>query len=146
MTIYDTSGEVILDAPVTTDAVIRYVLMGDYYIGLPFNLLEPADFPRGSYVMYKGRKFEIMSNVRPEFDDTTGGYKYSLQFWAQQNHMKRRKCNWLQGHNPETTFHDTTDLASFGNLIADNAQIGHLSRRSGPIQNQALTNDHVKHK
>ena len=120
MTIYDTSGEVILDAPVTTDAVIRYVLMGDYYIGLPFNLLEPADFPRGSYVMYKGRKFEIMSNVRPEFDDTTGGYKYSLQFWAQQNHMKRRKCKWLQGQNPETTFHDTTDLASFGNLIADN--------------------------
>ena len=40
MTIYDTSGEVILDAPVTTDAVIRYVLMGDYYIGLPFNLLS----------------------------------------------------------------------------------------------------------
>ena len=120
MTIYDTSGEVILDAPVTTDAVIRYVLMGDYYIGLPFNLLEPADLPRGSYVMYKGRKFEIMSNVRPEFDDTTGGYKYSLQFWAQQNHMKRRKCKWLQGQNPETTFHDTTDLASFGNLIADN--------------------------
>lgn len=120
MTIYDTSGEVILDAPVTTDAVIRYVLMDDYYIGLPFNLLEPADFPRGSYVMYKGRKFEIMSNVRPEFDDTTGGYKYSLQFWAQQNHMKRRKCKWLQGQNPETTFHDTTDLASFGNLIADN--------------------------
>lgn len=120
MTIYDTSDEVILDAPVTTDAVIRYVLMGDYYIGLPFNLLEPADFPRGSYVMYKGRKFEIMSNVRPEFDDTTGGYKYSLQFWAQQNHMKRRKCKWLQGQNPETTFHDTTDLASFGNLIADN--------------------------
>lgn len=120
MTIYDTSGEVILDAPVTTDAVIRYVLMGDYYIGLPFNLFEPADFPRGSYVMYKGRKFEIMSNVRPEFDDTTGGYKYSLQFWAQQNHMKRRKCKWLQGQNPETTFHDTTDLASFGNLIADN--------------------------
>lgn len=120
MTIYDTSGEVILDAPVTTDAVIRYVLMGDYYIGLPFNLLEPADFPRGSYVMYKGRKFEIMSNVRPEFDDTTGGYKYSLQFWAQQNHMKRRKCKWLQGQNPETTFHYTTDLASFGNLIADN--------------------------
>ena len=120
MTIYDTSGEAILDAPVTTDAVIRYVLMGDYYIELPFNLLEPADFPRGSYVMYKGRKFEIMSNVRPEFDDTTGGYKYSLQFWAQQNHMKRRKCKWLQGQNPETTFHDTTDLASFGNLIADN--------------------------
>lgn len=120
MTIYDTFGEVILDAPVTTDAVIRYVLMGDYYIWLPFNLLEPADFPRGSYVMYKGRKFEIMSNVRPEFDDTTGGYKYSLQFWAQQNHMKRRKCKWLQGQNPETTFHDTTDLASFGNLIADN--------------------------
>lgn len=55
----------------------------------PFNLLEPTTFARGSYITYKGRKFEIMSTVRPEFDNKTGGYKYTLKFEAQQNHMKR---------------------------------------------------------
>ncbi|WP_195454210.1 hypothetical protein [Alistipes communis] len=34
--------------------------------------------------------------------------------------MKRRKVFWLKGANDEATFSDTTDLASFGNLIADN--------------------------
>ena len=61
-----------------------------------------------------------MSNVTPEFDNNTGGYKYTLNFWAQQNHMKRCCVQWLAGEVSETTFSDTTDLASFGNLIADN--------------------------
>ena len=94
--------------------------MGDYYIQLPFSLKNQTSFPRGSYIIYKGRKFEIMSNVTPEFDNNTGGYKYTLNFWAQQNHMKRCCVQWLAGEVSETTFSDTTDLASFGNLIADN--------------------------
>jgi len=94
--------------------------MGDYYIQLPFSLKNQTSFPRGSYIIYKGRKFEIMSNVTPEFDNNTGGYKYTLNFWAQQNHMKRCCVQWLAGEVSETTFNDTTDLASFGNLIADN--------------------------
>ena len=94
--------------------------MGDYYIQLPFSLKNQTSFPRGSYIIYKSRKFEIMSNVTPEFDNNTGGYKYTLNFWAQQNHMKRCCVQWLAGEVSETTFNDTTDLASFGNLIADN--------------------------
>ena len=94
--------------------------MGDYYIQLPFSLKNQTSFPRGSYIIYKSRKFEIMSNVTPEFDNNTGGYKYTLNFWAQQNHMKRCCVQWLAGEVSETTFSDTTDLASFGNLIADN--------------------------
>lgn len=88
MTIYNPSGKAIYDAPVTTSAIIKYALMGDYYIELPFSLLTPLDFPLGSYITYKGRKFEIMSEVYPDFDNKTGGYKYTLQFQAQQNHMK----------------------------------------------------------
>ena len=53
-------------------------------------------------------------------DSSAGGYKYTLNFWAQQNHMKRCCVQWLAGEVSETTFSDTTDLASFGNLIADN--------------------------
>lgn len=120
MTIYNPSEAVIFEAPITKDAIIKCVLMGDYYIELPFNLAKPKRFPRGSYIYYQGRKFEIMSNVRPEFDSKNGGYKYTLKFEAQQNRMKRRRTFWLKSKNAETTFHDTTFLADFGNLIADN--------------------------
>ena len=120
MTIYNPSGKAIYDAPVTTSAIIKYALMGDYYIELPFSLLTPLDFPLGSYITYKGRKFEIMSEVYPDFDNKTGGYKYTLQFQAQQNHMKNFICFWLGGDNPEAVFHNTTDLASFGALIVAN--------------------------
>ena len=120
MTICNPSGKAIYDAPVTTSAIIKYALMGDYYIELPFSLLTPLDFPLGSYITYKGRKFEIMSEVYPDFDNKTGGYKYTLQFQAQQNHMKNFICFWLGGDNPEAVFHNTTDLASFGALIVAN--------------------------
>ena len=109
--------------------------MGDYYIELPFNLLEPTTFARGSYITYKGRKFEIMSTVRPEFDNKTGGYKYTLKFEAQQNHMKRFVCFWLGGDNPEAVFHNTTDLESFAALIVANMnkQLGGENWQVGTI-------------
>lgn len=120
MTIYSPTGTVIIEAPITREAIIKFVLMGDYYIELPFAWDILINFPRGSYIVYKNRKFEIMSNVRPEFDNNTGGYKYTLQFQAQQNHMKRFVCFWLGGPNPEAVFHNTTDLSSFGALIVAN--------------------------
>lgn len=135
MIIYSPTGTEILDAPVTKEAIIKYVLMGDYYIELPFNLLEPTTFARGSYITYKGRKFEIMSTVRPEFDNKTGGYKYTLKFEAQQNHMKRFVCFWLGGDNPEAVFHNTTDLESFAALIVANMnkQLGGENWQVGTI-------------
>ena len=135
MIIYSPTGTEILDAPVTKEAIIKYVLMGDYYIELPFNLLEPTTFARGSYNTYKGRKFEIMSTVRPEFNNKTGGYKYTLKFEAQQNHMKRFVCFWLGGDNPEAVFHNTTDLESFAALIVANMnkQLGGENWQVGTI-------------
>ena len=135
MVIYSPTGTEILDAPVTKEAIIKYVLMGDYYIELPFNLLEPTTFARGSYITYKGRKFEIMSTVRPEFDSKTGGYKYTLKFEAQQNHMKRFVCFWLGGDNPEAVFHNTADLESFAALIVANMnkQLGSENWQVGTI-------------
>lgn len=120
MIIYSPIGTQILDAPVTKEAIVKYALMSDYYIELPFNQHQYLQIPQGSYILYKGRKFEIMAPVYPEFDNSTGGYKYSLLFQAQQNHMKRFVCFWLGGPNPEAVFHNTTDLASFGALIVAN--------------------------
>lgn len=120
MVIYSPLGIQILDAPVTKEAVIKYALMSDYYIEFPFNQLQYIQIPQGSYILYKGRKFEIMAPVYPEFDNKTGGYKYTLKFEAQQNHMKRFVCFWLGGDNPEAVFHNTTALESFGALIVAN--------------------------
>lgn len=120
MVICSPLGIQILDAPVTKEAIIKYALMSDYYIELPFNQLQYIQIPQGSYILYKGRKFEIMAPVYPEFDNKTGGYKYTLKFEAQQNHMKRFVCFWLGGDNPEAVFHNTTDLESFGALIVAN--------------------------
>ena len=120
MVIYSPLGIQILDAPVTKEAIIKYALMSDYYIQLPFNQLQYIQIPQGSYILYKGRKFEIMAPVYPEFDNKTGGYKYTLKFEAQQNHMKRFVCFWLGGDNPEAVFHNTTALESFGALIVAN--------------------------
>lgn len=120
MVIYSPLGIQILDALVTKEAVIKYALMSDYYIEFPFNQLQYIQIPQGSYILYKGRKFEIMAPVYPEFDNKTGGYKYTLKFEAQQNHMKRFVCFWLGGDNPEAVFHNTTDLESFGALIVAN--------------------------
>lgn len=94
--------------------------MGDYYIELPFKAASYIDFAPGCYIIYNGRKFEVMDKQYPEFDSSTGGYKYTVKFQAQQNHLKRRKVFWLKGSKPEATFHNTTTLDQFGQLIADN--------------------------
>lgn len=121
MIIFDRQGYQLYEAPITSEAIVKYELMGDYYVQLSFETAEQVDFKTGSYILYGGRKFEIISQkARPEYNATTGGYKYSPKFEARQNHMKRRKVFWLKGANDEATFSDTTDLASFGNLIADN--------------------------
>lgn len=121
MIIFDRQGYQLYEAPITSEAIVKYELMGDYYVQLSFETAEQVDFKTGSYILYGGRKFEIISQkARPEYNATTGGYKYTPKFEARQNHMKRRKVFWLKGANDEATFSDTIDLASFGNLIADN--------------------------
>lgn len=121
MIIFDRQGYQLYEAPITSEAIVKYELMGDYYVQLSFETAEQVDFKTGSYILYGGRKFEIISQkARPEYNATTGGYKYTPKFEARQNHMKRRKVFWLKGANNEATFSDTAKLASFGNLIADN--------------------------
>ncbi len=111
-------GTLIIDAPVTKSAVIKNILMGDNYIELPFTLREQAIFPRGSYINYNGGIYKIKEIVNPDYDAKTGGYKYTLRFWSRQNDMKDAVVFWNGSPVRETSFHDTTTLDSFGNLIA----------------------------
>ena len=90
ITIYKVDGSTLLVAPITKDATIKKVLMGDWYIELPFTLASEMPIPKGSYIVYDSQRFEIMDNVYPEWQSSTGGFKYTLKFWAQQNHFKHR--------------------------------------------------------
>lgn len=118
MTIYNANGVELYDAPITSKDIIKCVLMGDYYIELSFNTGAYIDFTVGSYILYQGRKFEILYTQYP--DAHHGGYKYTLRFDAQQGKMKKAKVFWLASANHETTFSNTAKLADFGQLIVAN--------------------------
>lgn len=147
ITIYKVDDSTLLVAPITKDATIKQVLMGDWYIEIPFILTSEIPIPKGSYIVYESQRFEIMDNVYPEWQASTGGYKYVLKFWAQQNHFKRCKVFYgrsmtfanrianemdrLANSNirtalvptyasSEVTFHDTATVRDFAKLIVDN--------------------------
>ena len=119
MTIYDPSGVVVYEAPITTSATIKRQLMGGYYIELVFDAVDRIDVGRGCYILYNNHRFEIMSNVIPD-DTNQGGLRYTLRFEAQQSQMKRCKVFWRDGENLEVSFALTSDISTFGQLIIDN--------------------------
>lgn len=119
MTIYDPSGVVVYEAPITTSATIKRQLMGDYYIELVFDAVDRIDVGRGCYILYNNHRFEIMSNVIPD-DTSQGGLRYTLRFEAQQSQMKRCKVFWRDGETLEVSFALTSDISTFGQLIIDN--------------------------
>ena len=122
MIIYNRNGVELIDAPVTSSAVRKRVLMGDNYVSLPFSHDTYIDFAPGSYIIYNGLKFEIIDvdKNRPTRNATTGGWDYTLQFEDHERHMTRAIVFWLSQKPREAVFHDTTDLQSFGNLIVEN--------------------------
>jgi hypothetical protein len=122
MIIYNRNGVELIDAPVTSSAVRKRVLMGDNYVSLPFSHDTYIDFAPGAYIIYKGLKFEIIDvdKNRPTRNATTGSWDYTLQFDDQERHMTRAIVFWLSQKPREAVFHDTTDLQSFGNLIVEN--------------------------
>lgn len=124
MIIYDRTGAILLDAVLDNqtkkDSFVKRVLMGDFYVQLAFNTASPVDFPKGSYVLYEGYRFELMSNAYPDPDTATGGCRYTLKFEAQQSHMKKHTIFWPGSKNREAVFHNTATLADFARLVADN--------------------------
>lgn len=119
MTIYAVDDSILYEAPVTKDALIKCVLMGDHYVELPFSTGQYLSFPRGSYIIHDNTKFVALDTVLPEPKEG-GGYQYSVKFWGIENLMKNRKVFWLKGSNKESHFHNTTSLDQFGQLIVDN--------------------------
>ena len=53
MIIYNRNGDELIDAPVTSSAVRKRVLMGDNYVSLPFSHDTYIDFAPGANINYK---------------------------------------------------------------------------------------------
>lgn len=109
-----------IEVPITKDSLIKSVLMGDNYISLVFNHTDILPINRGWYIVYKGRKWEIMDEVIPESHNSADGYAYELKFYAQQHQMKRSRVFWTQDDIKEATFNLTTTLSTFAELICSN--------------------------
>lgn len=109
-----------IEVPITKDSLIKSVLMGDNYISLVFNHTDILPINRGLYIVYKGRKWEIMDEVIPESHNSANGYAYELKFYAQQHQMKRSRVFWTQDDIKEATFNLTTTLSTFAELICSN--------------------------
>ena len=111
--------DLILNIGINENFKRKRVLMGENYVRFEFNYPDYIEFKKGSYVFYENEKFEIMTNVYPEYNKETGGYSYSLQFDAQDGHLRRINIFLRSNNIEEVAFALTTDIASFAQLIAD---------------------------
>ncbi len=70
-----------IEVPITPRSVRRFSLMQDDYIQLEFSLEEPVNIGIGSYFTDSiFGQFFITSEQMPRYNQTTGGYDYSLRF------------------------------------------------------------------
>ena len=116
--IYDRSTAVLIEVPILDTSVRHHALMGDNYVRLDFELAESIEFPKGCYIFYEGFRFEIFTDVDPDFNEETGGWKYSIQFEGVEGHLKKYNVFYRGQGFVEAVFAITTTLTSFGNLIA----------------------------
>ena len=116
--IYDRSNAVLIEVPILDTSVRHHALMGDNYVRLDFELAESIEFPKGCYIFYEGFRFEIFTDVDPNFNEETGGWKYSIQFEGVEGHLKKYNVFYRGQGFVEAVFALTTTLTSFGNLIA----------------------------
>lgn len=124
MTIYDADSNVIYEAPITKDAIIKRELMGDFYVQLSFSHTSILSLPMGSHIFYEGLRFDVLDVVVPEMSKGSGGYDYNIKFYGQQHRLKNRRLRWLSSSRNEMSFSLTTDIGSFAKLVVDN-MVGH---------------------
>lgn len=120
MTIYDADSNVIYEAPITKDAIIKRELMGDFYVQLSFSHTSILSLPMGSHIFYEGLRFDVLDVVVPEMRKGSGGYDYNIKFYGQQHRLKNRRLRWLSSSRNEMSFSLTTDIGSFAKLVVDN--------------------------
>ncbi len=114
-----------IEVPITPRSVRRFSLMQDDYIQLEFSLEEPVNIGIGSYFTDSiFGQFFITSEQMPRYNQTTGGYDYSLRF--DKDYMRWKNflhCLVSNSKRMETSWTLTDKLAVHAQQIADNVNI-----------------------
>lgn len=90
--VYSINGEARATIPITSESVLRYTLMQEDCLVLPFASSSPISFQLGDYVMLNtdipnAGIYELTELPTPTYDNSTGGYKYEARFDAHY-------CKW----------------------------------------------------
>jgi hypothetical protein len=118
--IYTSTGEQIIEAPITKDAKIVCKLGVEHYIELPFTHDTILPLVRGCYIIYNDNIYYLRRNAAPEALSSADGYKYTLKLYSRQHLMEDRVLRWMSGSNHEVTFSLTTNLETYASLLCDN--------------------------
>ena len=119
--IYTADGsQAIYEAPIGRDSKEVCRLMGEHYVELRFKHKTMLPFKRGCYITYLDSVYTLKKDAAPEALSSADGYQYTLQFYARQHLMEHRIFRWLTGMNNEVTFHLTTTLEEYANLLVAN--------------------------
>lgn len=125
----DGSPVVLLDAPITDGSIYHRSLSGESYLQLSFLLPERIDLRKGCFVLYRPDeltgddraqfRFELFSNVYPEYRANDGGWKYTVKFESIQSQMKSFNVFYRGQGYDEVSFTTTTTLGAYADLMAD---------------------------
>lgn len=121
--IYHPSTDIIAEVPILSTAKVVRQIMGEHYCEIPFSLHKYVDFPRGSYIEYKGAQYHLMRDAVPEPIADIDGYKYVLKFYAREHLMSACRLKWLASSAKEITFSLTTTIKEYAQLIVDNMNL-----------------------
>lgn len=91
LTIYAPDGTELYTMPeIYTDCVERAELMSEDSIELHFSLAEPVYFPVGAHCEWNGKRYEVTEAQSPSYNQSTGGYDYTLTLDAYYIAWKNR--------------------------------------------------------
>lgn len=119
ITIYDKTGEEIIQIPITEQSTRKYQLMEDNYVLLVFSLPQYIDFKKGSYIVYEENVFRIFRNVYPEQDTKKGGWKYEIYFDGAEGYLRKYNIFYRKQGVQEVVFSLTTNLFTHAQVVAD---------------------------
>ena len=117
--IKDKSGAVKAIYSMGADDIVRFQLMNEHFIQIAFELNKYAQFKRADYIEWKGNKYTLRKNYKPEQENKTN-FKYTLVFEATEMFFQDITFYYLNLGLEETTWGLTTNPATFMQIVVDN--------------------------
>lgn len=119
----DSKTTTVLSVPITEDSTRKFSLMSEDNITLVFETLKPVYFRLGDWIDDElfGQFFISDMAQMPTYDNTTGAYRYNLQFDADYFLWKNKICKYIpDAEAKETSFTLTANIETHLDVIVRN--------------------------